>query len=357
MFLFFLLVVALGIAAESWSIRHALDGIRFDLRLTRSLVEPGEKFDIISSVANTSRRFIPYLKVSELVPTDLQTASRKYDLGLSNGISKVNSSLYLMPRQKNSQRVTGSLPDRGRYTFTGATLFGGDFLGVSVKAKYFSLLREAVVLPRRIESPELDRTLGGYLGDRSVDRFILEDPVLTVGFREYTGREPMKQISWAATARTGQMMVRNYDHTLELTVTVVLNIDTQLYGAYAYPLMEDCYRLARAVCEELESKHITYSFCTNANAVNQLGPWYYVSDGLGGAHLSTILEGLGRATYDRMASSDRLMEGVFRRAESGRAHIIITPLAEDFRPGLISALEEQTGAKVLMLTAKEAKEA
>ena len=43
--------------------------------------------------------------------------------------------------------------------------------------------------------------LSGFLGDVSVRRFIYEDPVLTTGFREYTGREPMKHISWTQSAR------------------------------------------------------------------------------------------------------------------------------------------------------------
>ena len=63
------------------------------------------------------------------------------------------------------------------------------------------------------------------------------------GFRDYTGREPMKQISFTATARTGRMMVKQFDHTLDVTVSVVLNLDARLPSGMARPLMETCFSM------------------------------------------------------------------------------------------------------------------
>ena len=65
-----------------------------------------------------------------------------------------------------------------------------------------------------------------------MNRFIMEDPVLRLGYRDYTGREPIKQISWTQTARMGRMMVSCQDYTVERTVTVMLNrtqLRTQFY--------------------------------------------------------------------------------------------------------------------------------
>lgn len=356
MIVFFILFLAVAFFVERWSVNHSLDGVVYDQRLSRALVEIGESFEIVTTVRNSSRRFIPFIKLSEDVPRVLGVSARMYTVGFDENRARINSTIYMMPRQRMTRRVTASLAARGRYTFNGATLYGGDFLGLSERAKYFPKFREAVVLPKRIESKGLNETLGGFLGDISVRRFILEDPVLTLGFREYTGREPLKQISWPVTARAGQMMVKNYDHTLELTVTIVLNIDTKLYGYAAHPLMETCYSIARNVCETLEERHIQYSFITNAAAVNMTGAWAYVPDGLGGGHLSTILEGLGRATYSSRRNAHALIDGAVRRAESGRAHILITPTAVDLSEELLSALRDRTAANVLVIAAEEVPE-
>lgn len=356
MIVYFLLIIAVALLIERWSVKHALDGLKYDLRLSRSLVEQNEEFDIITTVRNTSRRFVPFLKISEDVPRVLGVAARMYTTGFDESRARINSSVYLMPRQKITRRITASLAARGRYIFNGANLYGGDFLGLREKSAYFPAFREAVVLPKREDPEGIEQTLGGFLGDISVTRFILEDPVLTLGFRDYTGREPMKQISWPATARTGRMMVKNYDHTLDITVTVLLNIDTHLYGYMARPAIERCYSLARGVCEILEEKRITYSFCTNALAVNMSNAWDYVPDGLGGTHLATVLEGLGRATYSYSASRGELMDLARRRAETGRAHIIITPAIFDIDDADISSLRNYTGARALLLTGGELSE-
>ena len=353
MILFFILFIIVAVIVERWSIVHALDGVNYDMRVSRELLEPEESFDLITTVRNTSWRFIPFIRLAEDVPGTLGAEASLISTGYDDTRAKLFSTIYMMPRQKMTRRVPVSLDARGRYSFAGATLYGGDFLGLAERSRHFPVSREVVVLPKRLDSIDFEQTLGGFLGDISVNRFILEDPVLTLGFREYTGREPMKQISWPVTARTGRMMVKNYDHTLDITVTVVLNIHTQAYGYASHPMMEKCYSMVRGICEQLEEKHIAYSFCTNVIAVNMTGAWEYVSDGLGSAHISGILEGLGRATYACRGNADELIEGARRRAESGRAHIIVTPMADDIDPREIEKLRNYTGAQTLLLAAEE----
>lgn len=353
MILFFILFMIVAVLAERWSIKHSLDGVKYDTRLSQALLEPGEEFQIVTTVRNSSRRFIPFIRISEFVPRDIGVDAKMYTSGFDENSAKLNSTIYMMPRQKMTRRLNASLPRRGRYVFRGATLFGGDFLGLSERPRYYNMEREAVVLPKRVDTDDFKETLGGFMGEISVNRFILEDPVLTLGFREYTGREPMKQISWPVTARTGRMMVKNYDHTLDITVTVVLNVDSVVYGVEAQPYIEKCYSIARSICEQLEDRHITYAFCTNAKAVNQLGAWEYVSDGLGSSHLATILEGLGRATYAARDSRHTLLDDVKRRAEGGRAHIVITPTRQDIDKREIDQLANFSGARVLVMTGEE----
>lgn len=354
---FFILILIVALLAERWSLSHALNGVRYDVQLSRALVEIDEPFDMITTLKMTERRFVPFLKLSEDVPREMHIDAKRRTSGFDEHRARVNSSTYLMPRQKMTRRVTATLPARGRYTFMGATMYGGDFLGLKEQIKYVPLLREVVVMPRALAAPDVLDTLGGFLGDISVNRFIMEDPVLTLGFREYTGREPMKMISWPVSARMGGLMVKNYDYTLELSVSVVLNVDSEIYGAEAARALEKCYSIARDVCQTLEDKHIKYAFFTNAVAAGMTGAWSYVSDGLGAGHLMNILEGLGRATYLRAGSMHALMENAQRRAEAGRAHVIVTPKREDADEKAIEALRARTGANILVIAAEEVADA
>lgn len=353
MLAFVIVLVALAAAAQYWSLRHALDGVAHHAAPDRKLAEPGETFSLVNTVTNRSRRFVPYLQVTQVVPTDLSVLDDRAELRTrGQGYNALCYTLWLMPRQTWRQSLPVSIGKRGRYVFSDAALHGGGFLGLDETVEYVHQYEELVVIPARCQAPALDTTLGGFLGDRSVDRFILEDPVLTLGFREYTGREPMKSISWTQSARSGQLMVKKYDYTLELTATVLLNVESDRTKGWEDRL-EQCFSLTRTVCEALEEKQIPYRFVTNAGAAGALSHWSQVSDGLGSGHLATILEGLGRATYEPLKPFAFTLAQTARHAEQGRTHILITPQRQgDWLPGL-AKLEQLSGSPALILTPEE----
>ena len=352
MLAFFILLLLVALALQYDTLRRGFEGVEHRADPTADTVEPDEVFDIITELSNGTRRFLPFIGLHEAVPLELEihTEGIKTRVG-GQGLRYMMSTAYLMPRQRLLRRVTASLPARGRYFLRGATLQMGDFLGLQEATEYFSRFSEIVVIPRPLQSPKAMETLGGFLGDVSVNRFIFEDPVLTLGFREYTMREPMKHISWTQTARWGQMMVKNFDHTLELTVTVLLNV--QCEGENAHTLVERCFSLSRTVCEELEGRGIQYDFITNASAAGALSLWSRVGEGLGARHLMTILEGLGRATYAHTEAFGDIMHRLAARAQQGRCFVIITPrdLSDCVRE--LTRLRDLTGGQICILSAEE----
>lgn len=354
MLIFVLILIAAAAALQYWSLAHALDGVEHHCAPGQRLAEPGEPFSLVNTVTNRSRRFVPFIQVAQQVPQELSLHGKGAQLSpQGKTIRSMEYSLYLMPRQTWQQQVLVSLPRRGRYVFTGATLQGGGFLGFNELTAYTDQNEEIVILPVPCGIPVLTDTLGGFLGDRSVDRYILEDPVLTLGFREYTGREPMKSISWTQSARSGQLMVKKYDYTLELTATVLLNVECDRAEGWEERL-EACFSIARTVCETLEERRIPYRFVTNAAAAGAVALWSQVSDGLGAGHLSTVLEGLGRATYDPLRPFSHTLEQTTRHVEQGRTHILITPERDLRWQHSLSRLEQLSGARALILTPEEA---
>lgn len=348
---FLLMLLAVGVAAELYSLRHALDGVEYDLRFSKPVAEPDEPLQLITVVTNRRRRFLPFLRVRQNVPSALATEKPLYIENYTEDRRQLQNTLYLMPRQRLTRRATVSLPARGCWRFEDALLFGGDFLGLGERATLYPIRRELVVLPRAASDVPVDRLLGGYLGETSVNRFILEDPILTLGFREYTGREPMKQIAWAQTARMGQLMVRRQDFTVERTATVVFNVDTFLFGSYAEGLVETCCALARSVCEALEARRIPYAFLSNAACESRPEGFGQAGDGLGVAHLRGILEGLGRVNYEHWETLDTLLAQASAKAALGRLHIFITPSARELdHPGL-ARLRQVSGQPALAFAA------
>ena len=244
-----------------------------------------------------------------------------------------------------------SISRRGYYPLPGLEIARGDFLGLREESRRSRRFRFVTVAPREAEDAGFQDVLGGFLGDISVRRFLHEDPVLTAGYRAYTGREPMKSISWTQSARGLGLMVKKYDFTSEPAVSVLLNADGPRSPEHS-ERMERCFSLARTVCRVLEERGIGYDFTTNASSAELFSDVADLGAGLGGQHFSAVLERLGRADCRAAYSGERLLERS-AASNSGKGRILITPGAEFGDSPALARLRELTGGSVLILRAEE----
>lgn len=348
MFLFLLIFVIVISLVQAYTLSHGLDHVSYDTFPTKSTVDPDESFEVVTRITNAKLMPVSYLKLQESLPLEM-VPEGDVSIRRDNELARMTTTTFLKPKQRLERRFTASLPNRGRFFLRGATLLAGDFLGLKQSVGYYPISREIVVLPRPLPEATFGQTLGDFMGNMSVNRFIMEDPVLTLGFREYTGREPQRAISWTQSARMGRTMVKNYDHTLDLSVTVILNIECPKDMPNTYPLIEDAFSAARTVCEKLEDKKIKYGIITNATSAGAIGLWSQISDGLGRKHLMSILEGLGRATYNVTFPFATIVNRAIRRDEAGRYYIVITPTLDGKMAQELHRLNSLKGGKAFII--------
>lgn len=258
----------------------------------------------------------------------------------------METSVWMRPGQRIQMEIPVTIAQRGRYVLSHPNILGGDFLGLSETRQEIKIFREVIAAPEPQADEKTRELLGSFLGDYSVQRYLYEDPVMTAGYREYTGREPMKQISWKQSAHSMGLMVREYDHTVEPVLTLLLNVETA--QERKEPVLETCYSLARTVCQELEDRGIKYVFCTNAAQAGAVGGSHMVREGLGHQHFLKVLECLGRGLYHPAFSKEKLLELLGQ--DISRGVMIITPFHEDFREcGQLRKIEKMFGNGMLML--------
>lgn len=299
----------------------------FDMKLA----EPGEVISCRNKLINAWLFPVVYIN---------------YIIHLPEGAEKVNGGgkaerhrLFLLPKQKYESDIRFTLPKRGVYKSGKNYLETGDFLGFNSKVVSEELKADIVIMPEKSQDEQVISTLGGYLGDISVRRFIIEDPVLTVGYREYTGKEPMKNISWNQSARKNELMVKKNDFTTDTNVAVVLNMQNS-----DREKMEECYRIARTVCEQLEEKRIPYEFMSNGDVGN-------CNEGYGNRHLNYIMMRLGRSNQFSYYSFDELIERCIQKKKNNRSYIIITSGSSEEETRAISSLQAVSDHEVCVLTA------
>lgn len=328
----------------------ALSRLHFHGECDRIMAEPGEIITWIPAVENTRRLPIPFVRLRESFPYEakIEENSRWMAAHCQKGIQQwfVEEKLSLAPRQRCKKPVRFSISKRGMYHIGRYRLCAGDLLGFHERGIEGDG-GNVVIIPHRAHDQKALQAVSGFLGDISVRRYILEDPILTVGFRDYTGREPMKAISWTRSAATGVLQVKQYDHTAEQSVVILLDTEDGTPEE-----LEGCFRLMRTVCEQLEQNKIPYGLRTNGKLPGTVGNLFQLPSGLGRRHLDTVLYALGRADYTCYHSFRYMTQQTLRHRKNNESYIVITPHLAQRNRHSIQQLEAAAGSGVCVLTGR-----
>lgn len=345
-FLLIAVIVGMAILERRWA-SYALSSLKAHANCDSHLAEPGQPVTISTTVDNYSRLPIPFVQLVQDFPNEaepeMDPAWWNAHCGKKLFSWYTDDRMTLRGRSSNTRTVSVSFRERGIYEIGGYRLSAGDLLGFREESCRGSG-QKIVVMPHLSKQQTAIDALGGFLGDVSVRRFIMEDPILTTGFRDYTGREPMRAISWTRTAQSGTLQVKRYDYTAEHHVVVLLNTE----GADEAQL-EECLRLTRSVCEKLEQRKIPYGFRTNANLPGPVGKVHSLMEGLGQRHLNTILYGLGCADKTCFFSFRNLTQQTIKKRKSSESYIVITPDEQGAVRSCIQKLSNAAGSQVCVL--------
>jgi uncharacterized protein (DUF58 family) len=322
-YLFFALVIVGLLLNMVWE-KYALYGITYQRSLDRTLVEIDESFRIHIVIENDKPLPLTFFQVRELLPENIHLLDREGSV--IRGSSTFT--MTLLPRERVRRTYEARAMKRGRYLFHDVRLSAGDLLGLQVMTSEVSLIQELVVLPKRLEIPAFYDLQGDYYGDISVRRWIAEDPVLTMGFREYTGREPMKSINWLASLRSGNLIVNSYDYTTDNKVFILLNTETSrpFWVDIRKTLIENSLETTRFLSEEFDREGIPYGFDTNASMVGLEGSMERILPGTGTGHLSAVLESLGRVDYTVNVKFENLLSEVVSDFDEYKTVVVVTPM-------------------------------
>lgn len=291
------IIVLVGLFLNILAKKYSFKDLNYRRSFSKSIVEIDEEFEVESTIENKKILPVTFLQVNEEYPSVIEYINRASVIKTAE--TTVHSmTMMILPFQRVKRKYKISAGKRGRYLCKEVTLVVGDILGLKVFYETFSFLHEIVVLPSKINLEDELVPYGDYNGDISVRRWIIEDPILTVDVREYTGYEPQKTIHWPSSLKSGRLMVKKFDYTTDNRVMVILNIETHkpFWSNIEHVKIEKCISYIRSIAEELEDSGIPYGFASNGLI---MGEFYdeIIIPGWGPAHFNDIVERLGRLSY------------------------------------------------------------
>ncbi len=308
--------------------------LRFRCQTDTELTEPGGIVTVTVSVTNSSalprlfvRLWLFFAEGTEL-REDSSWAARYRDRQFP-GLC-IRQRLCLMPHTTAVCRIRISFSERGVRSLGRYTLESGDFLGIQSLQYAGKMDAEVVVTAGRAEGIDAFLPANGLLGEQSVRRFLYDDPTLVIGMREYSGREPMRMISWTQTAMRGKLMVRKNDHTAEPSAVILADLGGPREAR------EAVLALTRTVCEQLQEDNVPYALFSD-------GDLFKTEMGLGQTHLSLILERIGRARPTAFRPFRELTERCLQERDSARDWILIVPARNEEKDSCLRRIEESAG--------------
>lgn len=186
----------------------------------------GDEIELVELIENRKWLPVPWLRVESQLSAHLGfRKGENFDVSKGELYQNHRSffSLGGYTRVTRTHRLTPAR--RGCYNLSTVTLTGGDLLGNAHCHMQIPLEGELIVYPRPAEVPFHELPSRSWQGEHAIRRFIVPDPFVISGAREYQPGDTMKQINWKASARTGTLQVHQYDYTADRSLMLLLNVD------------------------------------------------------------------------------------------------------------------------------------
>lgn len=324
---FVMILAGLWLAPNYWE-RRIYPRVRLEVRVSRDYADPGDELELRIRVVNPTRLPCPKIKLDFALPEELEV------LG-SVAERRVRLETYLLAHQSVELIVQAVAVRRGVARWNQATLECTDLFGLQRSILTVYPQMQVIIRPTRLAPGAGHGLLDGLMGDIRVRRFIQEDPSLFTGVRPYTTGDPLKSVSWYATARTGELMVKQFGYTTDSRVWLLLNGQMgkeQWAVAYRNRLDRLCERVLQ-LAVQLAAEKAAVGFRTN------------LTDSLGGS--TELIPEAGPVQPERLAN--RL--GSLSRYISGSQAELLQAVGRSVRPGdtivLVTDYRDAESARVL----------
>lgn len=203
--------------------RLGLKSLAYACFFSEEEVSEGESIQVVELISNHRRTPVPWLK-SELAVSPYfrfkgASSSHTDRLQLVSGIFSLHSHHQL----RREWHVTCTR--FGRQGISKALLVSTDLLGRLTLSTAIPVGISMTVLPKPYAVDELPWEHRQIVGDLAINRRYIPDPFQPSGVLPYTGREPLRDIHWYASAQAQELMVRDYQDTTTQSVAVILNME------------------------------------------------------------------------------------------------------------------------------------
>ncbi|GIN56114.1 DUF58 domain-containing protein [Lederbergia ruris] len=323
--------------------RWGLTKIHYRRSFSKEAVFTGESIEMVDEIANKKLLPVPWLRLESKIDANLQFQKRSnLDNEVHAGGDFHRTLFSLMPYQQVRRRQMLTCQKRGHYRFETVSLTTGDIFGFGQVFKSVPSKAEIIVYPRLVSIDDIPLPTHSWLGDVVVRRWIMEDPFLIAGVREYSAGDPLNTINWKATARAQAMQVSQKDFSADhhLMIYVNFNQTEDIWRPIVdEPLMEKAISYAASIAQYALDNGIDTGFGCNSYFNEMDKQPIRIDPANGGQHLLYLLETMAKLKIGSSTYFDFFLKDELEREIEGTDILIITAIVTKKMNEYIKQLE------------------
>ena len=318
-----LLLTVFGLIWLWW--KFSFVGLSSNIELSEIRAFEGEEVELTISVSN--RKILPafWVNVTYEIPAGL--VLKDLPLVVEPTTQKASLRMYwsLGPRQTASRTFIIECKDRGTYFLGPTYVETGDPVGLFSGRIQQPELTSLIIYPKVLTLTPHKLPAQQPFGEaRSVGR-LFEDPIRTVGVREWRMGDSQRRIHWPVTAKYQSLHSRVYEPAEEEQILIFLNIATleKFWQGTLPDLQEQTIRIASSLAFELADKRLGVGLLANGR-LPKSDQGLRLMPGRAPSQLMLILELLAGVTPFATSSIEDLMMAEAPSIPWGTTIVLIT---------------------------------
>jgi uncharacterized protein (DUF58 family) len=313
-----------------WWMQVSLRNVEYERSLDKRRAFPGERVEMTIRITNRKLLPLSWLEASDEIPMALPLVDGTLMPTHIPEVGSVENALSLRWYERVTRAYVLTCKARGVHNLGRVHLRSGDLFTLFEQSEERDSDDQLIVFPQIWPIEDLGLPSKDPFGEQKAPRRLIQDPLRTVGVRDYRPEDDLRHIHWKATAHKGDLQVRVYEPTAMLDLVVLLNVTTleHHWQGVLPELFERTISVAGSIATwGIGQKH-KVGLVTNGCLVQSDQP-ARVPPGRSPEQLPAILEMLAGVTPFATASIERVLHRESPRLPWGATLVVVTAIVTD----------------------------
>jgi uncharacterized protein (DUF58 family) len=354
---FILLLVA--VVSRVWE-RYCLVGLGYRRTLEQTRAFFGERVPLVVEIVNAKPLPLAWLEVEDTVPGQGMSLTPTHtEPSHIPGRRRLTTLLSVRWYERVRRHYQVTCGARGLHAFGPATLRTGDVFGLATRELEVAGQDYLLVYPRIVALERLGLPASNPFGDAPMRRqWLFEDPMRSVGVREYRPGDNPRRLHWKATARApGQaLQVKLLEPTTTHRLHVLLNISTMgqnwSWQGYDPDALEAAITTAASVASWAAERGYLVGLAANARIFHSSSA-VRLPPSRDPRQLMHVLEALARLVPMATMAPETLVELEARSLAFGTTVVMISAVATEPLIAQLRSLRRGGHQPVLLLISSD----